>query len=127
MRTILTTFACLVPMTAMALDLPVSGAYGTRTTCAIYSDGGSKEVVRGVDYINNRGDELDEAYLLVSPTEVLGAEWGCRGKSVSGRTAVLSCDGEGEEWESNASFRDGPNNTLIYTDEDASVLLRRCE
>ena len=127
LRTLLSVFVAVTASAALAGQLPIAENYGNSAACGLYKPGGGNAVYTGG---GSRGiasvDADTDDYVLVNQSEVVGLGWGCSIDSVSGNSASLMCSGEGEDFTLNASFQ-VTGNSLIYSDDNSTVTLNRCD
>ena len=120
MPSLATVSAVLIPVTASA------EVFGSVDTCSRYVKGG-REAVKTLGSVPG-GDNWPgpkhgdwSAYLLVTPTEVIGDGWSCRRGGLR-----LSCSGEGTRFTLDAKIVER-GSSLSFTDEFGTVVLNRCD
>jgi hypothetical protein len=124
----------IIAAAASSVEIPISGTYGSATTCALYAAGGGNAVFSGgasLGQIIVSSDAPD--YLIVSRTEVVGYEWACEPEDVAGQSVTLQCPGPqvstdlAEPETVTATVEENlAQGTLSYVDENGTVILTRC-
>jgi hypothetical protein len=124
----------IIAAAAGSVEIPISGTYGSATTCPLYAAGGGNAVFSGgasLGQIILSSDAPD--YLIVSRTQVVGYEWECEPQNVAGQSVTLQCPGPqvstdfAEPETVTATVEENlAEGTLSYVDENGTVILARC-
>ena len=128
MRTLL-MLAALIPASAIAAELPISGVFGSRAACAIYAAGGADAVFH--DGMKDDGTMVadipadDAPIILVTPSTLVSVETTCKVAAVAGERVDYACDSDGGALTISATVEER-GGTLAYDANGEPLILNPC-
>lgn len=104
----------------------ISSNYGSGFACRLYAAGGEDAVVTDrTELIQVTANDAVRSVILTRRA-IIGSEWGCNPKAVTGDSAVLACSGEGREWETTATLARSRDTLTVSIPGEPDLTLKRC-